>query len=84
MSEFHARGGGGLQTGFREDWNPPGGYRADLRVAKCENPGGPGARRPLAARRHSPGPGGEKAPAVLPGRAGKTRGLRGGSRGKRV
>ena len=74
MSEFHARGGGGLQTGFREDWNPPGGYRADFRVAKCENPGGPGARRPRAARRHSPGRGGAKAPAVFPGGPGKPAG----------
>ena len=26
MSEFHARGGGGLLTAACEDWNPPGGY----------------------------------------------------------
>ena len=77
---------------------PPGGYRADFRapkrrsaappdfrVAKCESPGRPGATgsrgRPGGTARAR---GGAKAPAVLPGRAVKTRGLWSGSRGNRV
>ena len=58
---------------------PPGGYRADFRVAKCENPGGPGARRPRVTLSHgrpagtARGPGGAKTQSVSPGRAGKPR-----------